>query len=810
MSLHKLSRFSVVFVLAGAVVAASGCGGAQARKAKHMDKGAAFLAAGNFEKARVEFQNALQIEPKDGEARFENGVVDEKLGNIREAAQFYQGAIDINPEHLRARANLARLYLFSGAPDRALELIKPVIEKHPDDAQLLTIRAAVRLQQKDVSGAQSDAERAVQLAPDNEDAAAVLSGLYNSIGEAAKGRALLEQAIKRIPSSVDLRLALSQMYASENRQAESEAILVDLVRLRPSEKAHRIRLAQYYARLSQPDAAERTLREGIKLLPSERDLKIALIDFLAARRTREAAETELKAMIAAEPKDIELKFALAKLYENLNEVRQAEAVYRSVIDSEKLEAAGLTARSRLAALLALRNDTKGAEKLVNEALAKNPRDNDALILRGNIALANKDPKAAIGDLRAVLRDQPNATGVLRALARAHVANGEPAIAEETMRRAVEANPKDASVRLDFAQLLSQLGKAEQAKPLLAELVKQQPDNIAALDAQFRVGMMTKDLVIAKSAADGLVATRPTIAAGYLYQGMIAEAEKRADDALRLYTRATELQPEAPDAMQAQARMLVALRRLPDALKHLDELIARFPKSSVAPSVKGELLMAAGRASEAQNAFKIAIERTPKWWPPYRALAQAQLALKESDAAVATLRNGQSLVEQPDTLGSDLGSLLERLGKPDEAIRQYEEVVRRSPQSEVAANNLAMLLATYKSDGGSLDRAKDLASRFADSSNPAFLDTYGWVLYKRGETAAAVPVLERVVAKSPDAPLARYHLGMAQSKAGSTADARDNLTKAVKSGAKFSGLDEAKATLEKLATVSTSTSSAPKT
>ena len=48
MSLRKLSRFSVLFVLAAAVVAASGCGGAQARKAKHMDKGAAFLAAGNF------------------------------------------------------------------------------------------------------------------------------------------------------------------------------------------------------------------------------------------------------------------------------------------------------------------------------------------------------------------------------------------------------------------------------------------------------------------------------------------------------------------------------------------------------------------------------------------------------------------------------------------------------------------------------------------------------------------------------------------------------------------------------------------
>jgi hypothetical protein len=40
--------------------------------------------------------------------------------------------------------------------------------------------------------------------------------------------------------------------------------------------------------------------------------------------------------------------------------------------------------------------------------------------------------------------------------------------------------------------------------------------------------------------------------------------------------------------------------------------------------------------------------------------------------------------------------------------------------------------------------------------------------------------------------------MAQSEAGESAQAFDNLSRAVKSGAKFSGLDEAKATLDKLA------------
>jgi len=73
------------------------------------------------------------------------------------------------------------------------------------------------------------------------------------------------------------------------------------------------------------------------------------------------------------------------------------------------------------------------------------------------------------------------------------------------------------------------------------------------------------------------------------------------------------------------------------------------------------------------------------------------------------------------------------------------------------------------------------------------------LFKRGETSASVPILERVVAKAPDAPVALYHLGMAQSRVGSAMQARDNLSRAINSGAKFSGIDEARATLEKLPT-----------
>ncbi len=808
MSVRVAKRRLLLSVVCITAVILAGCGGAAARKARHLEKGKEFYSAGNFEKARVEFRNALQIAPTDSEARYENGRVDERLGNPREAASFYQGAIDSDKDSIPARAALGRLYLFSGAPEKALETIKPSMATHPDDPALLTVRAAVKVQLKDTDGALQDAEEAVKLAPANEDAVAVLAGVYKSRNEPEKARVLLESTIKQIPNTVDLRLALAQLYSSLGKEPQVEALLLELTRLKPHEKSDRLRLAQYYMRLNHPDEAERTLRQAIKDIPDQRDLKIALIDFLAVHRSREAAAKELGVMIASNPKDYDLKLAQAQFYEQGKDPAQAETAYKQIIADADPAPAATSARDRLAALKVRNNDIPAAEKLLAEVLKKNPRDNDALILRGNLALVQKDPKSAIVDLRAVLRDQPNAAGVMRTLARAHLANNEPALAEETMRRAVDVNPKDAAAQLDLAQLLAQMGQSEKAKPVIDELVKQQPNNFSALDAQFRIAAATNDIAGAKAAADAIVALQPQSALGYYYQGMAAESGKHMDDAVSLYSRALEKQPEATEPLQALAILLVKLNRAPEAIKRLDEVAAKFPAVPLASNIKGELLVGTQHPADAEAAFKTAIEREPKWWVPYRGLAFAQGMQHDTAGQTATLKDGIGKATQPGSLQIDLARVYESQNQTDAAIQLYQEALHKDPNSDIAANNLAMMLVTYKNDRSSLDQAKELSQRFSSSTNAAFLDTYGWVLYKHGEAAAAVPVLQTALSKAPDSPVSLYHLGMAQASAGNAEAARDNLERSLKSGKPFSGMDEAKATLDKLAKL-TPTNPAPK-
>jgi Tfp pilus assembly protein PilF len=231
--------------LLGILGSLSGCGGADARRASHIARGQKYLADDKLEKARIEFADALQIAPNDAQARFLSGRVAEKLGNFRVAASMYQGAIDVNPDHVPARANLARLYLFAGIPGKALELIKPVLSRHPDDPDLLTVRGAARSQLKDDAGAFADAERAVQLAPSNESAVSLLAGLYQHSGQPERAVELLTATLRILPASIDLHQVLTRLYLASGESNLAEEQLLQLVQIKPRQLPLRLQLASF-------------------------------------------------------------------------------------------------------------------------------------------------------------------------------------------------------------------------------------------------------------------------------------------------------------------------------------------------------------------------------------------------------------------------------------------------------------------------------------------------------------------------------------------------------------------------------------
>jgi tetratricopeptide (TPR) repeat protein len=771
------------------------CADPAERRDAAMRRGLEYLAADNLEKARVEFQNALQVAPQDAEVRFRNGLVLDRLGKPREAAQFYEGVLDLQPAHHGAGAGLARLYVFAGQPAQALEVLGPPLATPPRSAELLALRATALAAGGDRAAARIDAEQAYALEPTREDVVAVLAGLHAAEGRDADARQLLERAIAARPEGTELRLALSQLIAAED-PAGAEAQLRELVRLQPADRNHRLRLAQHLARSGRPDDAETVLREALAAQPADRQLGSALVALVGSARGPAAARAELERQLAERPGDAATRFALAQLLGEQGDGAAAERLLREVIERDGIGPDGLAARTRLAALRLAADDRPGAEQLVAAVLSTNPRDTDALILRGTLRLAAGDATAAIADLRAVLREQPGAPGVLRALAQAHLVNREPALAEEALRQALEAVPGDAAVALELGQLLARLGRAAEAQPLLARAAKDRQD-VASLAALARAAVATRDFATAREAAERARRVDPGSHVGPLLAGMVAEAEGRNAAALAAYEQALALAPRAAEPLQGVVRTLVRDGRRRDAYRRLESLARAEPGYALPPLLQGELALAEGRNADAARAFDEAARRAPRWWLPARGAAQVELARGDAAAAVRLLEAARPRVDEPLAVRLELASLYASSGRVEQAIREYEEVIRAAPDTALAANNLAMLLVTHRRDAASLERANQLAAPLADSPVPQFVDTYGWVRLRSGDVPAAVAALERAAAAAPGDPVILFHLAMAQLESGRPERARAHLGAALASGREFPEAVEARAALARL-------------
>jgi Tfp pilus assembly protein PilF len=793
---HRMSRIGRVAGLCVVAVIVGACGSAASRKAGYIAHGQQYLAAGRYDKARVEFSNAAQIDPKDGQVRYLLGQVAEKTGDIRAAAGQYQSAIINDPKLAAARAALGRLYLYGGAASRAEELVKAGLKDSPQDAGLYTVLAGAEQRLGDKKAALADARKALSLAPFDPFAIAVMASVYRAQGQPEQAIAVVQSGLQRLPGNLDLMVIVAELYLQTNRPKDAEATLRQIVAAAPKDLSQRYRLASFYVSQKNIDAAEQTLRQAVAVAPGDLGAKIQLLGLLAAQRGADMAAAEADQLVAQAPNDDDLRNTVAQFLAQAGMGAAAEKQLRAVIAHDGKKPHGLQARDGLAALRLKAKDVAGASALIAEVLQENPADNAALVLRSTIESQNGDYAAAIADLRAVLKDQPNALPVMSQLAQAYARNGEADLAEDTLRTAVQLAPADTSMRLQLAQILLSDSKPDQASRIFEQLAQENPTNVVIAEGLFRAEAQQKQTDKARATAQAIQKAQPKLALGFYLAALVDESDNKPAAAEQEYRQALTLDPDATEPAAGLARLYMRRNQPQQALQVVQTQIERSPHNAMARALKGELLESQGQGQAAIAAYQDAILAAPTWAPGYERLAAAQIRAKHEDEAARTLQQGLAQSESP-ALAGDLAALHEHQGHIDAAIAVYEALLAKNPASVFAMNNLAMLLVNEKSDAASLARAQKLAERLSGSSVADVVDTRGWIKFKSGDFHGAEALLQQAVEKTPGDPLIRYHLAMAQLRSGESRIAQQNLEAALQSTKPFDGMDQARATLAQL-------------
>jgi tetratricopeptide (TPR) repeat protein len=531
------------------------------------------------------------------------------------------------------------------------------------------------------------------------------------------------------------------------------------------------------------------------------------------------ASDQLQNAIALDPKSSQPHTALASLYMLLNNPKHAGDEFKIAASLSPLRSAERTKYAEFQASTGATTEAKKSleemtrqapdfvtawrllaqvavsEKKYDDALAllenvfnRDPDNPDARLLQSNVWETKGDNAKAIAILDKLNAAFPNNDVVKFQLGQAYLLNHDTTKAIAAFEQAVAIQPDfpDAIVKLAESNLRT--GKPEVVVPPLEALLREHPDlseaRLLLANAYQAMGRVQDAGELFRAQAKIV----PNSADAYFLLGQSLRREKKKDEARQAFEKAAELAPGNSDPIDQLVELDLSDSRIDQAAARIKE----FGRTNPGPSVEfmqAKVYIAQKNWTQAEAALQNAIQLDANFTAAYNLLVAVDLAQNKLPQAISQLE--AALQKNPDNSRAlvVIGMIYEQMKDFAKARDAYEKVLTTTPDAVPALNNLAYL---YAERFNQLDKAYELAqkARTLQPTNGAIADTFGWIVYKRGDYRQALQVLQESVGKKPEDPEIQFHFGMANYMTGETAAARSALEQAAHSPADFPGKEEA--------------------
>jgi tetratricopeptide (TPR) repeat protein len=500
---------------------------------------------------------------------------------------------------------------------------------------------------------------------------------------------------------------------------------------------------------------------------------------------------ELRLGLATDDGNPFLMTVMAEEYARLSELERATAQLQKVIEQSPDYA---PAQLLLGRVLLEANHGARAKVHLQRAIRLRPRDLEAYLVLTQLMLDEGRVEDAVRVVEELGRALPGDPVGFRRLGLALAERGDLLRAERLLRRAVERDPGDQESWMTLARAAEAGGRGSEALVAYGRALQRDPDNGEVLLAAGRLSLKMGDEVAAKAHFERLISlsrdpervvkvafswlavNRPAQAAEVLESGRRDTDEPRLHfytglvrERLRDFSRAAEAYAQVPEQLaglydEARLHRAVCVSSLGEHTKALELFRGLHEERPDLPGLDVAWARAserAGQHKEAEVLLVRALAQDPSS-DSYEAFIGFAARHGRTDEAVAFIK--ALWVRQPDsdTLRFALASALERQGAWREAIELVRGVLVGNPRHAAAMNFLGYTLANR---GDDLEEAERWVRKALESApgSAAYLDSMGWVLFKKNEPERAADFLERAVRENGDEPTLLEHLGEVQAR-----------------------------------------------
>jgi tetratricopeptide (TPR) repeat protein len=303
-----------------------------------------------------------------------------------------------------------------------------------------------------------------------------------------------------------------------------------------------------------------------------------------------------------------------------------------------------------------------------------------------VALARYHTAEAGDHLGACLQVWPNDPDVLFLAARAARRTGLFDDADGFLARCQEVRGRDDELVLERALLTADRGDVDDVlKFCRAKVQANDPASPLILEALARGCLRSYRLGDAEWAVETWLERDADDPMAHLLRGRIARERLAQADAVGAFRRALEIDAELDDARDQLAVVLLETHQAPEALGHLEYLRQRRPGDPGLAVRLAQCCDLLGRQDEAVRLLDEVLARHPDFLPALEERGKLALNAGQRDQAEAWLRRALALAPGDATVLPQLQQCLVQMGKAEEAraleprLKQAKEDLERIHQ-----------------------------------------------------------------------------------------------------------------------------------
>ncbi|HVT45375.1 MAG TPA: tetratricopeptide repeat protein [Thermoanaerobaculia bacterium] len=579
---------------------------------------------------------------------------------------------------------LAKLAADEGNGGEAIARLDRLISKDPHNEVLIYERAAILIDAGRIERAESELRRLVKAKPEFYEARRLLGRLLLDL--ARGGRAPAEEALEHLrmayqldPSDFGSGVTAAQILVGMNRLDEAEKILQGLVEQAPDQRIINYNYAQVLTKLGRGDEAGPYLERVVASDPTFGPAVFQLIDLYRQQNEFARAAATLQPLIEQEPLNLDLQRQQALFWLRGGESAVAAERLTVLLASEPSDT---RTKFYLAEALSDLSRPKDAEPLYRQLLEIEPQDPDFLASFGINQLSQRKFDEAEKAFNQLLRI-PGLTENMQMLARTQLALTDYHRNEldAALRRAREIlswrgdpNPQAVGIALD---VLERRKRFDEALELLAPLLRDDPNH------PFLVARQIELLVRAGQTEKADALARTHIATGKRGAMLAAEAYVRAEryeEGIAILQKLDRELREDPDVLFELGAFHERAGKKKDAETIFLQLLSKHSEHAATLNYLGYMWAEQGvNLEEAERMLTIAVSKEPRNGAFVDSLGWVYFQLGKLDLAEKHLTDASRLLPSDPTIQEHLGDLFARKGDHSRALDLYRNALSLKPE-----------------------------------------------------------------------------------------------------------------------------------